>query len=261
MTISQINTFHSFEIKPKLSFSITSAPKHITLRQPCRSSKNITTPYRVSPTNHLQIPGLQDADIDSDLSAKTRAQANKLIAKELPPDYATKLHPSLPEIPDTSLSDLMQQEIDRKATGLPMTGGIDLSRYENPELPDTANDTKSGASDKWNATLRQAYIASTHVSTRVENLSLLEQHGKNAWLVSNAQLEEILRGLEKELAEVKEATEAVNKARKLAQEGSKGEMIGLEDAWKQGVRRIIEVELAAEDLRQQILDARRQNSR
>lgn len=93
---------------------------------------------------------------------------------------------------------------------------------------------------------------------RHENLSLLEENGKNAWLIGNSQLEDILRGIEKELTETKDTAESVNKERKIAQENSKGELIGLEESWKRGVGAILDVELAAEGLRLQILEQRRQ---
>lgn len=203
---------------------------------------------------------IHTTDIDADISQQTRSQIDRLIAQELSSDYQTSVHPSIPEIADGDFSDLMQKEIDRKAAGKPISGGIDLGRYEAPEPPETTSGARGEVLNQWKEALQQAYASSAHLSMRVDNLSLLEDHGRNAWLIGNAQLEGILRDLEKELADVKQATEQVNKTRKLAQEGSKGEMIGLEETWKQGIRRIIEVELAAENLRQQILETRRQNS-
>lgn len=60
------------------------------------------------------------------------------------------------------------------------------------------------------------------------------------------------------MADTKEASEEVNKQRKLAQEASHGEMVSLEETWKRGVGAVLDVELASEGLRQQILDHRRQ---
>lgn len=77
-------------------------------------------------------------------------------------------------------------------------------------------------------------------------------------MIGNSQLEDILRGIEKELADTKEASEEVNKQRKMAQEASQGEMVSLEETWKRGVGAVLDVELASEGLRQQILDYRRQ---
>ncbi|KAL2014015.1 hypothetical protein VTN00DRAFT_1540 [Thermoascus crustaceus] len=201
--------------------------------------------------------------IDTELSAEARAQVDRMISVELPPDYQSSLHPSIPALPEPRFSPLMQQELARKEAGLPLTGGIDLSRYEAPEPPSgtSAPGTDSSqALDEWRRTLQRAYTSSSHLSTRHANLTLLEENGKNAWLIANSQLEEILRGLEKELADTKEAVEGVNRQRKIAQEARKGELVGLEETWRRGVGAIIDVELAAESLRMQILDQRRQQS-
>lgn len=144
---------------------------------------------------------------------------------------------------------------------MPLTGGIDLSRYEAPEPPARTSDAEGNSTpnlDEWRQTLQKAYTASSHLAMRHENLALLEENGKNAWLIGNSQLEDILRGIEKELTETKETAEAVNKERKIAQEGRKGELVGLEESWKRGVGAILDVELAAEGLRMQILEQRRQ---
>lgn len=144
-----------------------------------------------------------------------------------------------------------------------MTGGIDLSRYEAPEPPSALSASDKAPSEvleDWRTTLQKAYTSSSHLSTRHENLSLLDEHGKNAWLIGNSQLEEILRGLEKELVETRESTEAIHRQRKMAQEARKGELVGLQDAWKRGVGGIIDVEIAAENLRMEILEKRRQQS-
>ena len=133
-----------------------------------------------------------------------------------------------------------------------MVGGIDLSRYEAPERP-----SDNSATEDWRSSLRKAYTSSSYLSGRVAHLSLLDELGKNAWLIGNSQLEDMLKDLEKELAELKAATENVNKARKAEQEGSKGQFEGLEETWKRGVGKIIEVHLATEGLRRTILDRRR----
>ena len=200
-------------------------------------------------------------DIDNDLSAQARANAEKLIAAELPPGYASSLHASIPAFPEPRFSPLIQQELDRKAAGRPVDGGIDISRYEAPEPPARSSDSGGNSTpnlDEWRQALQKAYTASSHLATRHENLSLLEESGKNAWLIGNSQLEDILRGIEKELTETKDTAESVNKERKIAQENSKGELIGLEESWKRGVGAILDVELAAESLRLQILEQRRQ---
>ncbi|EEH17304.1 hypothetical protein PABG_07465 [Paracoccidioides brasiliensis Pb03] len=202
--------------------------------------------------------------IDDEPTTQARAHIDKLISAELPPNFGTNLHPSLPALPQIKLSNLIKQELDRKEANLPLSGGIDLSRYEAPDAPeDTLASGKAPAEalNNWKQTLQRAYTASSHLSIRQVNLSLLDAHGKNAWLIGNSQLEDILRRIEKELQETKEATEAVHKERKLRQESAKGELVGLEDAWKRGVGGIIDVELAAERLRRDILETRRHQSK
>ncbi|KAJ5551307.1 hypothetical protein N7535_000745 [Penicillium sp. DV-2018c] len=196
--------------------------------------------------------------VDAAPTAAAHARAQQLINAELSPEHAATLHPAIPEAPEPKFSSLIQQELDRKAQGTPLTGGIDLSRYEAPEGPTRASDTDAPDLDEWRRTLRKAYVSSLHLSKRHENLALLEQFGKNAWLVGNSQLEEILASLEKELAEAKQAAEEVNKQRKIAQEASQGELVSLEETWKRGVGAILDVELASEALRLQILEHRRQ---
>lgn len=191
-------------------------------------------------------------DIDPNVTESERARINSMIASEILPGSGRTLHTSIASEPTFETSYLMRQELDRKAAGLPITDGIDLSRYEAPEGP--SNDSDVAA---WKETLRTAYTSSTYLSGRISSLSLLEDLGKNAWLIANSQLEDILRQLEIELEELKSATENVNKSRKAAQEGSRAEMTGLEETWKRGISRILEAEVGVEEVRQQILERRR----
>ena len=186
-----------------------------------------------------------------------------MIAAELSNIHTTTLHPSIPELSEIRFSNIIQQELERKAANKPLQG-IDLSRYEALEPPakttPTSDEDRPEVLEAWRDTLQKAYTSTTHLSTRLTNLSLLEQFGKNAWLIGNSQLEDILRDLEKELAGLKRETEEVNKARKAAQEGSKGELIGLEETWREGMGRVIEVEVAAEGLHNEILERRRKGA-
>jgi len=80
-------------------------------------------------------------------------------------------------------------------------------------------------------------------------------------LVGNAQLEAILEALERELAGVKAEVEEVNRLRKAAQESVRGEMVVLERTWREGVGKVLEVEVAAEKVRAEILKRRREGAR
>jgi len=143
-------------------------------------------------------------------------------------------------------------EINRVAAGEPWHGGIDLTRYEAPDEP--ASDASQEA---WRQALRDAYVSSMYLSGRHSNLTLLDEFGKNAWLIGNSQLEHILQELEQELARLKDDAENVNKARKAAQESSRGELLGLEETWKHKIGELLEVQVAG--LRQLILE-RKNNS-
>lgn len=197
------------------------------------------------------------------MTPQLRTEISRLIEAELPPDYRSTVHPSLVELPQTKFSPLIEQELERKARNEPISGGIDLSRYEAPEIPSSSTDPSADPTtvlDDWRQTLRRAYAAHLHLSTRKENLALLEAHGKNAWLIGNSQLEDILRRMEKDLHEVTEATEAVNRERKLKQESVRGELAALDDTWRRGVSGTLDVEIAAEKLRRDILDMRHQQA-
>ena len=198
------------------------------------------------------------ADIDQDITPADRVKADKMIAIELSSEPHEAIHPLIPPEPIANFSVMIQAELERKARGQKMEGGIDLSRYEAPEAPvgENVNDP-----DAWKTALRKAYASNTYLSGRHVNLSLLDDLGKNAWLIGNSQLEEILRSLEKELADLKEETDNVNKMRKAAQEGSRGEIVNLEGTWKRGVGKVLEVQIATENLRREILERQRQGAR
>ncbi|KAI9805770.1 MAG: hypothetical protein M1833_005263 [Piccolia ochrophora] len=199
--------------------------------------------------------------IDPDLTADERSTVATIISSELPPEHATNLHPSVPPLSTSKLSPLLEQEIARKAANEPLTGGIDTTRYEAFDPPEIQPGADAAESRRqWRDALQQAYTASSHLQTRLTNLTLLERFGKNAWLMGNAQLEDILRTLERELVAARERTDEVNKARKAAQENSRGELEGLTQAWQRGIGKIIEVEVAAETLRREILQRKREQA-
>ncbi|CAD0112408.1 unnamed protein product [Aureobasidium uvarum] len=194
-------------------------------------------------------------DIDAAPSEQELSSARAAIQAELPQDHKTTLHPSIPERTPIKFSDLVKAEHDRLASGAEKEAGIDLSRYEAQDAPPT-NDT-----EQWRATLQQAYASSEYLESRQVNLSLLETYGKNAWLISNDQLEAILRAAEREVSQRKIELEDIDKARRDGQNARKGELEALEQQWKIGVGQMIEVEVAAEKLRLEILDKKRAGAR
>ncbi|KAL8844583.1 MAG: hypothetical protein Q9176_001095 [Flavoplaca citrina] len=195
--------------------------------------------------SHDSLPYIDPPPLENGPYSLSAATA--LINSLLPPSHTQTLHPSLPPLPPTNLTPLAQAEQDRIAAKEPLTG-IDLSRYEldssNPSSPPPSTSTP----DLQQKNLQEAYTSSTYLHSRAQHLALLDKYGKNAWLVGNSQLEDLLRRTEKELAETRGEVERVNGERKRVQEGAKGEMEGLERGWREGVGKVVEVEIAVADL-------------
>jgi pre-mRNA-splicing factor SPF27 len=159
-------------------------------------------------------------------------------------------------------SDVLEREhmrLDRDATS--KLSGIDMKRYEDLDAPENTNpatdEEKPELLAQWNKALKQAYTSSEYVDARLTQLGLLEKFGKNAWLVGNSQLEDILKGIETELADVRKQQDEVESMRRSQQQSVQGEIQTLEGTWKKGVGRVLETEVAAEGLKQQILEKRR----
>jgi pre-mRNA-splicing factor SPF27 len=197
--------------------------------------------------------------IDTEPTPEQRSAAQTLIDLELRPTPTSPDHPRLPRLPPSTFSSLILAEHDRIASKTPLKA-IDTKRYEELDAPEI--DTKDAASlAAWNESLRKAYTSQTYLSSRLTNLALLESYGKNSWLISNSQLEDVLRGLEKELATAKSDIDDVVIARKTAQEAVGPEIKGLEEGWKKSIGRILEVEVAGEAVRREILERRRKGAR
>ena len=178
---------------------------------------------------------------------------NDLILCEMTTSPPTSLHPSIPTLRSPQFSPFILSEHTRLASALPKVEGtgIDLNRYSALERP--ANPSPS----TWNETLRQASTSAQYLQTRSTNLALLETYGKNAWLVSNSQLEDELKALETEVEAAKVELEAVERERRVQGDSVGAEVEGLEKGWREGVGRMIEALAAGERVRGEILEKRR----
>ncbi|CBY01308.1 similar to BCAS2 family protein [Plenodomus lingam JN3] len=206
------------------------------------------------------------ADIDTLLDDQSLAAAQSVIAAEIRSAGidTSELHPAL--IPAAKYTPTFSDFVEREHARLDddpssKMSGIDLKRYEDLDAPDnttpTTDQDRPELLEQWNKALKQAYTSSEYVQGRLTQLGLLEKFGKNAWLVGNSQLEDVLKGIEAELAQVREWQEQVEAYRRSQQEAVLGEIKTLEETWKKGVGRVLETEVAAEALKQQILDKRR----
>jgi pre-mRNA-splicing factor SPF27 len=210
---------------------------------------------------HLTFP-----ELDAPLNERDRGALMAVVQAERPSDYLTTLHPRIDDQYTPQFSLLVTAELDRLEASEPKPKGtgIDTSRYtadaiEAPHrtLPES-EPLRSEVLEQWRNKLRQAKISSTYLSGRNTNLALLESYGKNAWLVQNWNQEAVRSRLEAELAEVNSSSEALAEDRRVKQEAAAAEASLLEDSWKKGIRGLVEVQLATEDLRRQVLAARNQ---
>ena len=129
---------------------------------------------------------------------------------------------------------------------------VDTSRYEAPVPPSDLSDK-----DAWKNVLQHAYISSSYLQGRAENLQALDHNGKNAWLISNSQIEDALKAVEQELKDTKAEGLRVEEERRVRQEGVRGEMEGLDETWKGSLGRAIEAEIAVEKLKESAQDKKR----
>ncbi|KAL6721446.1 hypothetical protein ACLMJK_000549 [Lecanora helva] len=180
-------------------------------------------------------------DIDRPPTPKSIARAKALITASCTSDATTTTHPLLPPAPGANFSPLIESELNRIASKTPLSA-IDLSRYEASPTP--SSDTSPSDAKQ---ILQAAYTNASYLTLRLQALELLEQFGKNAWLVGNSQLEDVLRDVEKELVETRERTEVVNRERKGMQEGARGRLDAAGEEWRTGVGRVIEVSVAVKE--------------
>ncbi|KAI4626453.1 uncharacterized protein J4E88_008011 [Alternaria novae-zelandiae] len=205
--------------------------------------------------------------VDTELSAASLVAARHAINADIRAAGVdtTDMHPAL--IPAATkytptFSDFITREharLDDHPTS--KLSGVDLKRYEDLDAPEsttpTSDEERPELLERWNKALKQAYTSSEYVQGRLTQLGLLEKFGKNAWLVGNSQLEDILKGVEAELAGLGKQQEEVEMARRSQQDSAGAELKTLEETWKKGVGRVLETEVAAEGLKLQILEKRR----
>ncbi|KAH0498919.1 hypothetical protein TgHK011_006145 [Trichoderma gracile] len=187
--------------------------------------------------------------------------ARALIAAEQSTSTSTSTSSSvLPPLKEPSFSPAISAQLSRIQTSQPPQPPLDLSRYEAQELPPPPSSSSSPSAEATAAAtvqatrraLQNAFVSSSYLASRAQNLALLDAHGRNAWLLSNYHLEAELRSLERDLAAAKRDIDLVNAARAARQTDVKAEMQTLERNWRDGVGRVLETEIAVQELREQI---------
>ncbi|RMZ67583.1 bcas2 family [Pyrenophora seminiperda CCB06] len=204
--------------------------------------------------------------VDAEIDAASLAAAKAVINADIRSAGVdtTEMHPALvPAAKYTpTFSDFIAREharLDDDPTS--KLSGVDLKRYEDLDAPEnttpTSDEDRPELLEQWNKALKKAYTSSEYVEARLTQLGLLEKFGKNAWLVGNSQLEDILKGIEAELVDVRKQHEEVEMLRRSQQDSVNGEIKTLEETWKKGLGRVLETEVAAAGLKQQIMEQRR----
>jgi len=196
------------------------------------------------------------ADVDAPPDERSLAAARALIGDDIKGAGIDTAHTHPALIPATTYTPKFSQALELEHTRLhadpaSKLSAIDANRYEIPDVPTNTDRAE------WNEALQRAYTSSEYVNARLTELGLLEKFGKNSWLVGNAQLEDILKAIEAELADVRKQQGEVEDTRRSQQGSVHGEIKTLEETWKRGVGRVLETEVAAEGLKMQILERRR----
>ncbi|KAK1249951.1 hypothetical protein MKX08_009954 [Trichoderma sp. CBMAI-0020] len=194
------------------------------------------------PAYHESLPY-----IDSEPTPQALSAVHALISAEQQ-TFSPPPPPSKEQEREPSFSPAITAEFTRLASKQP-SQTLDLSRYEAQDIP--AKSTSSGV-DALRTPLSNAFVSSSYLSSRAQNLKLLDAHGRNAWLLSNYHLEDQLRSIERDLADTKRDIDLVNAARASRQTDVKAEMQGLEQNWRAGVGRVLETEIAVQELKEQI---------
>lgn len=220
-------------------------------------SKNTPQKRSFNRIEKLNVLSSLLTDIDSEPTPQALSAAHALISAEQqtfsPPPPSSSPSPAK----EPSFSPAITAEFSRLASKQP-SQTLDFSRYEAQEIPAKSSPSSSSASASANnvealrTPLSNAFVSSSYLSSRAQNLELLDVHGRNAWLLSNYHLEDQLRSLERDLADTKRDIDLVNAARTSRQKDVNAEMQGLEQNWRAGVGRVLETEIAVQELKERI---------
>ncbi|KAI0402536.1 Pre-mRNA-splicing factor SPF27 [Xylaria palmicola] len=196
--------------------------------------------------------------IDQEPTPSERIAAESLIAAELSSSSSSSASSpesssssALPPLPPPNFTPLMAAELSRVASGAALDG-IDATRYEIQDSPSSSSPSDLAP------LLSRAYATHTYLRHRQAHLRLLDAYGKNAWLVANWHAEAgDLAALERDLAAARRDVDVVNLERRRRQDDVGEELRALGDAWRRGVGRVLETEVATEALRRQVLEKQR----
>lgn len=172
--------------------------------------------------------------LDREFNEYELAAARNLIEYEVRNAGDSKgIHQLVPEDKSTFLTPGLLEIMNNCGK---MDKGVDIDKYNNLY-------TKSGEVD-----VKNAYIALAYQQSRLENLQLLAEHGKNQWLVGNDQLYYKVQQLQKTINNAHDSIEQINSERRKVQLDAKPTLDYLDERWKSSLKNLVDVNVACAEL-------------
>ncbi|KAF8321825.1 breast carcinoma amplified sequence 2 [Clavulina sp. PMI_390] len=191
-----------------------------------------------------------DNDIEN---AQLKSLVNEEIARELARMPKPSSDARVPaEFELFKGNDLLQAELARVASKQPLDV-LDKTRYG---LPEPAG--PEALEEEWREALNNGHAQMEHQLTRHTNLQLLNQYGKNAWMVHNHELESSVKLMEKDLEVLRNRVTEVNRDRKNSQLRTGKTLTELETRWTELVSTVLQLELANAALENEVESLRQQ---
>lgn len=180
-----------------------------------------------------------------------RHQAEELINEELkksnkkPSDYLA----SFPPLPASRFEGhpILQHEYARVKAGKQMEA-MDTSRFHLTPPP-ASQQNDFGA---WRAATDNAHSQLEHQYNRLLNLELLLRFGPNARRVHNKSLEGHVYRLEKEIEQLQQQKDSINKQRKLSQESDGRALQQMEQQYTALIAKNMEINMACQELESEV---------
>ena len=142
---------------------------------------------------------------------------------------------------------IMRAEFERLSARQPMEM-LSMKRYE---LPTPAAGQKNDIT-AWNDSVENSLAQLEHMSTRIENLELLEKFGANGWKSHNELLSKMVESAQKHLSNLRREIQETNWQRKSDQMSISVKLQSANDEWNDLVHKNFDIEAACLKLQQEI---------
>lgn len=174
--------------------------------------------------------------MDAVPSDKEIQLAKELIEREADHLNSSKLHSNVVADSKSFLTPMLEKQLSRISQNEPLEHEIDLDKYSKLHTKDSIGSSVLN--------IERSIVALEYSCIAQENLSLLAEYGKNQWLIGNDQLEQKLKKIEEKIQDEKRQIDSINWERKTKQSESASTFEYLEDRWKDGLKRVLDVNVA-----------------